>query len=85
MPSHALKEPFTRTSEDRVTMLHSMLLIIFLWITRKQALSVYVALLVSSSILSDIHHGIRIFSLHASRYRHWGFLSFSSLQSVGEK
>lgn len=60
MPSHALKEPFTRTSEDRVTMLHSMLLIIFLWITRKQALSVYVALLVSSSILSDIHHGIRI-------------------------
>lgn len=41
---------------------------------------------VLSSILSDIHHGTRIYiSLHVSRYRHWGFLSFSSLQSVGEK
>ena len=58
MPSHALKEPFIRTSNCR-TMLHSVLLIISFWITLKWGMSVCGAL-VSSSILSDIHHGIRI-------------------------
>lgn len=85
MPSHALKEPFTRTSNCTTMLQCSLSVIGNFRVDHAKTSSVCICgALVSSSILSDIHHGIRI-SLHVFRYRHWGFLSFSSLPSVGEK